>query len=194
MSGNLVVTRYHGLVVAMHWLVALLVVANLAAGLLVLEAIPNDDPQKPEVLRLHMATGLAILILMAVRLIARIFTKSPPSPHESAPLRWLARLNHWALYLVVIAMLSTGLGMAQMGDLFPLLEGAGVTLPASFEELPPYAGHVLFSSVLIALVALHLGGVIYHHARGENLLARMWFGSRRKGDGPVLGRPARGGS
>jgi cytochrome b561 len=172
----------------------LLVVANLAAGLLVLEAIPNDDPQKPEVLRLHMATGLAILVLMAVRLIARLFTQAPPSPHESKPLRWIARVNHWALYLVVIAMLSTGLGMAQMAELFPLLEGAGVTLPESFEDLPPYAGHALFSSVLIALIVLHVGAVVYHHARGDNLLARMWFGSRRNASGPVLGRPARGGS
>jgi len=185
------VTRYHPLVVALHWLVALLVAGNLAAGALLLEPLANADPAKAEILRLHMASGLAILVLMALRLIARAVTKAPVSPHGKGALRWVARLNHWALYLVVIAMLSTGLGMAQMGELFPLLEGAAVTLPASFESLPPYAGHVLFSSVLLALVALHVTAVAYHHARGENLLARMWFGRREDHDAGVLNTPAK---
>jgi len=173
------VARYHGMVVALHWLVAVLVIGNLAAGALLLEDLPNDAPEKAGLLRLHLATGLSILVLMAVRLIARLMTKAPASPHEAGPLRWVARINHWALYLVVIAMLSTGLGMAQMAELFPLLEGAQVSLPESFAELPPHAGHVLFSSVLLALVALHVVAVGYHHWRGEKLLARMWFGPRK---------------
>ncbi|MEE4205279.1 MAG: cytochrome b/b6 domain-containing protein [Erythrobacter sp.] len=188
------VTRYHPLVVAMHWLVAVLVAGNLAAGALLLEPLSNADPAKTEVLRLHMASGLAILVLMALRILARAFTKAPASPHEKGALRWVARLNHWALYLVVIAMLSTGLGMAQMGELFPLLEGAPVSLPESFESLPPYAGHVLFSSVLLALVALHVAAVVYHHAKGEKLLSRMWFGRRDERDGVGLRAPAKSGS
>ncbi|MEE4155255.1 MAG: cytochrome b/b6 domain-containing protein [Erythrobacter sp.] len=185
------VKRYHGLVVTLHWLVAVLVLGNLAAGALLLEDLPNSAPEKASVLRLHLATGLSILVLMAVRLIARFTTKAPPSPHERGALRWVARLNHWALYLIVIAMLSTGLGMAQMAELFPLLEGAQVTLPESFAELPPHAGHVLFSSVLLALVVLHVAAVGYHHARGENLLARMWFGPRRGADQTAFQRPAK---
>jgi cytochrome b len=39
---------------------------------------------------------------------------------------------------------------------------------------------VLFSSVLLALVVLHVAAVVYHHARGEKLLARMWFGPRKE--------------
>lgn len=185
------VGRYHALVVATHWLVALLVIGNLSAGALLLEAMPNDAPQKAGLLRLHLATGLSILVLMGVRLLARFTTKAPPSPHEKPVLRWVARLNHWALYLIIFAMLSTGLGMAQMAELFPLLEGARVELPESFADLPPHAGHVLFSSVLLALVALHVAAVGYHHARGEKLLARMWFGARKGSDPERIGRPAK---
>jgi cytochrome b561 len=176
------VTRYHALIVATHWLVAVLVIANLAVGGLLLEAVPNELPEKVRLLRLHMATGMGILALMALRLVTRIFTKAPASPHGQGALRWVAQLNHWALYLVVIAMLSTGLGMAQMAQLFPILEGAAVPLPESFGDLPPHAGHVLFSSVLLVLVVLHVAAVVYHHRRGENLLARMWFGSRKSAD------------
>lgn len=186
MANGEIVSRYHPLLVAMHWLVAILVIANLAAGLFLLDPAPNWQPEKADLLRLHMATGLTVLMLMAIRLLARALTRAPPIPHRNGALRWIARINHWALYLVVIAMLSTGLGMAQLGGLFPILQGAGVALPESFDSLPPYAGHALFSSVLAVLIALHLAGVAYHHlVRGENLLARMWFGPRY--NAPVLG-------
>ena len=183
------VRRYHPLIVAIHWLVALLVLGNLAAGALLLEPVPNFRPEKADLLRLHMATGITILVLMAVRLVSRIVTKAPPPPHEKGALRWLARVNHWLLYLVVFAMLSTGIGMAALGGLFPILGGEQVRLPATFEQLPPHAGHVLFATVLLVLVALHLAGVVYHTlVKKQNLLSRMWFGDRHDPQVPVANR------
>lgn len=184
MANGQAVERYHPALVLLHWFLAAAIIGNLAAGGLILSEMPNDDPAKPGLLRLHMITGLTILALMAVRLIVRLFTKKPPVPHKSGLLKWLAILNHWALYLVTFAMLSTGLGMAALGNLFPLLGGANIPLPASFDQLPPYAGHALFATVLIALIALHLAGVVYHYAvKRENLLSRMWFGPRHRAEG-----------
>lgn len=171
------VRRYHPMLAALHWLLALLIIGQLLVGALVLSDIPDQSPDKLQPLRLHLAFGLTILALMVVRLITRFVTKRPAQPHDSKPLRTLAVANHWAFYLVIFAMLSTGLGMAQQGGLFPLLEGKPVTVP-DLHALQPHEGHELFGYALLGLIALHLAGVAYHYGKGEKLLARMGFGPR----------------
>lgn len=173
------VTRYHPALVALHWVVALLVLGNLAAGMFILENIANDVPAKQDFLRLHMFTGLSVLALMLARILVRIVTSVPPSPHSSKPLRLLAKANHLALYFFIIAMVSTGLGMAQQGGLFALLQGQNIDLPPSFAIYAPYAGHGLFSIVLLVLLAVHVGAVAWHYlSHSQNLFPRIWFGPR----------------
>jgi len=173
------VTRYHPLLVALHWVLALAIIGNLAAGKLLLEGLSNADPAKLDLLRLHMASGLTILILMVARLITRLRSRKPAPANPSGPLKWLATISHWGLYLLTFAMVSTGLGMAQMGALFPILEGKPVPLPSSFDTLPPHAGHVLFSSLLLALIALHSSAALWHaFAKRDGVFGRMWFGAR----------------
>lgn len=173
------VTRYHPLLVALHWLVAVLIIGNLAAGKLLLEGLDDSDPEKLEVLRLHMLGGLAILGLLAGRLVTRFATAKPGPAHDSRPLNWLAAINHAALYLAALAMAVTGLGMAQLAGLFPLLEGKPVTLPADWSAIAPHAGHELFSGVLIGLIALHFAGALYHMVKRDGAAGRMWFGQRK---------------
>jgi cytochrome b561 len=68
------VSRYHPLLVGLHWLLALMVIAALALGALVLVDIPNSDPMKIDALRQHMTAGVLILALMLVRLLVRTRT------------------------------------------------------------------------------------------------------------------------
>ena len=49
------VSRYHPALVVLHWVMALLIIAALALGALVMVKIPNTDPMKFEALRSHMA-------------------------------------------------------------------------------------------------------------------------------------------
>lgn len=172
------VRRYHPALVALHWLLAAAIMGNLAVGKLILEPMSNSDPAKTDMLQLHMISGLAILALLLVRLIVRLRSAKPVVPHVG-PLKWLAIGNHWALYALSLAMVVTGLGTAQLGGLFPILQGRAITLPADFENIPPYAGHVLFSSVLLALIILHVAAVGWHlWMKRDNILPRMWFGAR----------------
>jgi cytochrome b561 len=171
------VTRYHPLIVALHWLLGLLIVGNIAGGLWA-HSLPNDAG-KLWLLRAHMLGGVSILALIVLRLVVRLTTAKPPVPHASKGLRALTLANHWGLYLLTLAMVSTGLGTAAATNLFPLLGGEPVTLPATFETAQPFAGHELFWKLLLALVALHVAAVVWHRvARGENIVARMWFGPR----------------
>lgn len=170
--------RYHPLLVALHWLLAILIIGNLAAGKLLLDNLADSDPQKLEVLRLHMMGGFAILSLLAVRLVTRFSTAKPGAAHASRGLNWLAGFSHVALYLVTLAMAITGLGTAQLAELFPLLQGETVSLPQDWSEIAPHAGHELFSSVLIGLIALHFAGALYHMVKRDGTAGRMWFGKR----------------
>ena len=63
------VDRYHPALAALHWLMAVLIIAALALGALVMAKLPNSSPMKLEALRSHMAGGA--LILAAVILLAR---------------------------------------------------------------------------------------------------------------------------
>jgi cytochrome b561 len=52
-------------------------------------------------------------------------------------------------------------------------------LPEDFWVYAPRAGHGITATVLILLIALHVGAALYHQfIRKDNLLARMWFGKR----------------
>ena len=67
-------SRYHPLVVTLHWVLAVLIVAALAIGFVGLAPPPNSDPRKIAVLRVHMAGGMLILVLMGIRFIVRMCT------------------------------------------------------------------------------------------------------------------------
>lgn len=69
------VSRYHPVLVALHWALAVLIVAALVLGALVMVRIPNSDPAKLEALRSHMVGGILILLMQA-RFLVRMRTAS----------------------------------------------------------------------------------------------------------------------
>jgi cytochrome b561 len=50
--------------VALHWLLAVLVVAMLCVGFFLAEATPNTDPRKIGILMVHMSVGMLVVALM----------------------------------------------------------------------------------------------------------------------------------
>ena len=62
------------MLVALHWLLAFLIIAAFALGALVMAKLPNSDPMKLEALRSHMFGGGLILMIMLVRLFVRTRT------------------------------------------------------------------------------------------------------------------------
>src|ERR1700738_2508984 len=76
---TILVSRYHPLLVLLHWLLAVLIVAMLCIGCMVLEPMTNVDPQKIDILLIHMSVGMLILALMVIRFIIRM-RMSRPAP------------------------------------------------------------------------------------------------------------------
>lgn len=173
-------TRYHPLWVFAHWLTGILIAISLYGGIAVLRHVENVDPEKAFMIRAHAIGGILILGLLLARLVMRTVTRKPqPADVQNPWLNRLRQLVHVGLYVVAIAMVSTGLGMLAMSGAFPaVFEGTGA-LPADFWAFPPRQGHYFFSRLLLVLVALHVAGALYHQfVRRDGLLRRMWFGAR----------------
>jgi cytochrome b561 len=172
--------RYHPALVALHWLIAALIVIMLLMGYTQLGSTPNDDA-KIQTLSLHMPIGITLFGLTIVRLFVRIFTKKPEPATAGHPLLdKIAVAVHYLLYIVVLGMGISGMGTAALAGLFEIVFGRSGSLPADFAAFPPAIGHGFFSYVLSGLVALHIGAALYHQfIRKDNLLARMWFGKDR---------------
>jgi len=187
------VSRYHPLLVALHWILAVLIVAALALGALVMVKIPNSDPMKIEALRSHMIGGSLILVLMLVRLVVRLRTEHPAQPSTGVRvLDRLAWVSHRMLYGAVLGLATSGLIMALQTGLPGILFGGG-TLPADFWVYPIRSVHYVISRVLMTVIALHIAGALYHTLLlRDGLLRRMFFGRRtvtRTDFPPALAKP-----
>lgn len=173
--------RYHPFLVALHWLIALLIIVGVVMGRNVLAATPNSDPFKMTSLTMHMGMGLLILVLMIVRLAVRLFTQTPPHADIGNPLLNRAGVwMHWALYLVVFGMCASGLAIANMAGLPAIVfGGSGDPLPVDFSAYPPRAAHGILATVLGLLILGHIAAGMFHQfVRKDGLFGRMWFGDR----------------
>jgi cytochrome b561 len=187
------VSRYHPTLVIMHWVLAVLIIAALALGALVMVKIPNSDPMKLEALRSHMTGGVLIVVLMLVRLLVRTRTKHPSTASTGNPiLDRLAWASHRMFYVAVLGMAGSGIFMALQADLPTIVFGGEGTLPADFWVFPVRTVHYLFSRLLMALIALHIAGALYHTLiLKDGLLKRMFFGRRVMATepAPALNKP-----
>ena len=169
--------RYHPVHVAIHWLMALLVIMMLGIGKFVMPGISPDDPQKVMMLQSHTYIGGFIALLLVIRVVLLFAVKRPaPADAGNAFLNIIAKATHGLLYLFLLGMAASGLGLFQQVDL-PAVFSAAKPYPSNFFEYLPRMGHGLTSWLLLALVALHFGAAMYHQfIKKDNLLARMWFG------------------
>lgn len=178
------VTRYHPALVTLHWLLAFLLLGELLAGFLVLEEMPNSDPQKIQLLQFHMLGGTLICTLTLIRLIVRLRSDRPAPASTGNPLLdRLATLNHYGLYVLVFAMVAAGYTTAFAADLPAIVfGGSGAPLPADFEVFPSAELHGAIGALILLLVALHVVAALYHQIiRKDGLFGRMAFGRRVAG-------------
>ena len=173
--------RYHPLLVTLHWLVAIMIFISLFVGGPMLADMKNSDPQKATALTGHMIWGICIGLLMLARLAIRLFTRKPPQADAGHPsLNFGAKAAHIALYVLVFAMVASGLGIAYSADLFAIaFGGSDAPLPASFNSIPARTVHGIVAILIMLFVGLHVVGWAYHQfVRHDRLISRMWFGRR----------------
>jgi cytochrome b561 len=188
--------RYDGVAVALHWLVAILVAGEFVLGWW-MQGIPKQPPgPRVDAFNLHKSAGLAILLLMLLRVAWRVGHR-PPS------LAWLprwqataARVTHSGLYALLLALPAAGyLGSAWSG--YPV-RFFGITLPAWAAKDPGLkdtfsAAHLALGYALAMLVMLHVAAAARHAlVNRDGVLARMTFDRHPRGNqraAPAADRP-----
>lgn len=174
-------SRYQPVLVASHWLLALMIIGLLCLGFFVLAQMPNTDPNKLDILVWHMSGGMVVLVLMILRLIIRIWSARPATATTGSPvLDRLAPIAHVGLYVIVFLMIASGWSTGW------LISGAfqpnGEPLPGNFAVLPTFQAHAVLAMLLAILIAAHVAAALYHQVvLKDGLFRRMWFGGRSIG-------------
>lgn len=172
-------SRYQPVLVALHWVLALMILGLLCLGFFVLANMPNTDPQKLDILVWHMTGGMFVLALMILRVIIRIWSARPATATTgSRRLDRLASIAHAGLYAIVFLMIASGwfTGWLISGS----FQRNGPPLPQSFALLPSFQVHATLAVVLAVLIAVHIAAALYHQfVLKDGLFRRMWFGERR---------------
>lgn len=168
--------RYGSVAQALHWVIVLLLIGQVAVGKIA-EEMP-DGFDKLVLLARHKSVGITILALAAIRLAWRLFDRPPPP----LPMpRWqlvASRTTHWGFYALLFAMPLTGWMMSSASN-YPVSWFGLVQLPDFvapdrdlkhlFEEI-----HETLAKALIALALLHVAAALKHHfVDRDGLLQRM---------------------
>lgn len=174
------VDRWNGLAKTFHWVLAILVLAQLYYGF-TLADLPRDPAVRGPVFTIHVDIAVSILILMTLRLVWRLLR---PAPKPLAPgiAGFAGRAVHWLFYLMLFG-LSLGTIIAQQA-LGRTPAFFGMALPKLVEPNQEL-GRAIFSqhgtagTILAVLVGLHVLAALWHHfIRKDNTLLRMLPGTR----------------
>jgi cytochrome b561 len=177
MNGTLA-SRYQPVLVALHWLLAMMIIGLLCLGFFVLANMPNTDPKKLEILVWHMSGGMLVLVLMILRVIIRVWSARPATATTGSPLLdRFASIAHGSLYAIVFLMIASGwaTGWLISGSFQP----NGPPLPQGFGLLPTFQVHATLAVLLVILIAVHIAAALYHQlVLKDGIFRRMWFGER----------------
>ena len=171
-------SRYQPVLVALHWLLALMIIGLLCLGFFVLANMPNTDPKKLDILVLHMSGGMFVLVLMILRVIIRRWSARPANATTGSPvLDRLASIAHGGLYVIVFLMIASGwlTGWFISSAFLP----HGEPLPDTLAALPSFRAHAALATLLTILIAAHVAAALYHQfVLKDGLFRRVWFGER----------------
>ncbi|ODN68965.1 cytochrome b [Methylobrevis pamukkalensis] len=148
--------------ITLHWIIAALVLFQLAfgdsMGRLASLLRRGETRGAGDVLMadLHIYLGIAVLLLVLVRIVLRIRLGAPATPARGHPLLGrLAAATHQLFYLLLVAMPVTG-------------------LVAEYLYRPMGEFHEAGKPLFIVLILLHVAGALFHQfALRDGVLTRM---------------------
>lgn len=159
-------TRYTGTAIALHWLIAFLILAAFPLGLIMSDMALS--PLKLKLFSYHKWLGVTVFLLAVARLAWRATHTPPPLP--AAVPAWQQRAAH-GLHFLLYALLfaiplsgwltssAKGFQTVYLGVLpLPDLVGKNKALGDLLREV-----HEMLNMGLLALVAVHVAAALKHH-------------------------------
>jgi cytochrome b561 len=147
----------------LHWTMAVLILAMLFIGIAMVSSLSDYHL----LVAVHKPLGILILILVAIRLVNRLFHSPPPLPvGMPGPLRFAAHASHWLLYVLMFALPLVGWGMLSAAA-YPIVLAGSLHLPpilphsnALYALLRPL--HTALAFLLFATFLIHFGAALIH--------------------------------
>ena len=165
----------------LHWAMAVLILAMLCIGV---GMVATVSPRYLALLSLHKTIGVAILLLVLVRIINRFIHRPPPLPRSMPRAQHLAAIaSHVLLYGLMLAMPLLGWAMLSAGGYprplqLPAIAPHDLQLYAVLRQAHGWAGYLLFATVVV-----HLGAALMHAlVRRDGVLRSMWPGPLRRSE------------
>ncbi len=167
-------TQYNRLAVLLHWLLAVMVLLLLFGGSQMLVILDNADPEKIGALQGHATLGVLVGILTLIRLINILLRDRPTNAYPTGTsMALVTSIGHKLLYLLVLAVVGSGIAMGIAVDLGAVVAGAA-SLPESFHHLGARAAHGILTKLLALTILGHILAALYHQfIKKDNLLRRM---------------------
>ena len=162
--------------IALHWITAALIVANLVLGVSMV-GLPIS-PRKLSWYVVHKSIGITIFLLTSLRLAWRALHPHPAPVAMPAWQRRAAAASHAMMYALLFAIPVSGwvyssatgvqvvyLGLVPLPDLVARNRALGDVLQLV---------HVGLNMLLVAVVCLHVAAAVRHHVVDrDRVLARM---------------------
>jgi len=171
------VTRYSPLAQALHWLTAILVLIAFIYGPggseeRVYSAARDFDRQ------LHETLGLAVLTLVALRVVWRAVDRRPEPPQGPRWMETTARVVQGTLYVLLFAVPLTAIAGAWLeGHALTLLGGVRISpLVSESHALGAKIAsvHTWLGDAILWVAGLHALASLYHHfVLDDNVLRSM---------------------
>lgn len=184
--------RYTGVAIAFHWIIAVLMIVNVALAWA--WPIAPDEAVRP-LINNHKSIGITVLALVTMRLLWRLTHRPPALPESHKP--WEKRAAHTAhmvLYVVMFALPLSGWIMDSAWEKaadnpnfwFGLFEWPRLGFIMSMDAVAKKEVHGVFHEVheiagfiLYFLVVVHIAGALKHQLIDKDReLARMGIGAR----------------
>jgi len=148
----------------LHWTMAVLILAMLFIGI---SMVSTDGPAYPVLLALHRPIGIALLILVCLRLAIRLATHIPPLPADLP--RWqaqAAKSSHVLLYIAMAGVPLIGWAMLSAGG-YPVKIFGDFVLPPILPQNVYLFGwlrlaHTVAAFAFFALILGHLSAALIH--------------------------------
>lgn len=167
--------RYDRTARLLHWLLALLLLGQLAFGWW-LGDIPRNTPARGYFVNLHKSVGLIAGLLILLRLGWRL-THRPPALPLSVP-AWqhrLAAVSHHALYLLMLVVPLSGYLASNFSKHGVKFFNTLLLPPWGVDDKQVYAlfnqTHKAAVLLLLALIVLHVAAAVRHGWRRDGIFS-----------------------
>ena len=167
-------TEYGLISKLLHWVSAILLLVQIPLGFYLVDL--DFGIERINIENIHVIIGLSLFYLVIFRLIYKIINPTPKlDPSVFKGQRFLAKLNHVMLYVIILSITISGI----FKKLFN-----GETLTIVFKKIKIqdnfqlgelfYDVHVFSNYLLIVLIVIHLMAIIAHKLFfNDNLFKRM---------------------